>query len=341
MTIKFFCIFSQHSYIFRRVFLRLEYEEMTKKNSPKLAKKFWCECCDYECSKESDYMKHISTRKHQIRKNTKFLSPNSPKTDMTIHSCECGKTYKHQSSLWNHKKRCKAVSQCDIQPTSSDTLVSTSAAKTESNDTIMLLIQQNNDFKEMIIKQNQQIMELSRQQGDTNSHNNSHNKTFNMQFFLNETCKDAMNISDFVNSLKVTLQDLERVGELGYAEGISRMFVRGLSDLEITKRPIHCSDAKREVLHIKDQDKWEKDTYNQDKLKKAIKDLSNKNIMLLDDWRKENPGCDNYDHRKNDLYLRMMMESMGPKDNVCEKRDFTKIVKSIAKTTIIDKATEM
>lgn len=217
-------------------------------------------------------------------------------------------------------------------------MVTTTNAKTDPNDTIMLLIQQNNDFKDLIMKQNQQIMELSQQQGDTNSHNNSHNNTFNLQFFLNETCKDAMNISDFVNSLKVTLQDLERVGELGYAEGISRMFVRGLSDLEVTKRPIHCTDAKREILHIKDQDRWEKDTYNQDKLKQAIKDLSNKNIMLLDDWRKENPGCDKYDHRKNDLYLRMMVESMGPKDNTCEKRDFTKIVKSIAKTTIIDKA---
>ena len=171
----------------------------------------------------------------------------------------------------------------------------------------------------------------------SHNHTNSHNKTFNLQFFLNETCKDAMNITEFVNSLKLTLHDLEQVGELGYAEGISRAFIKGLSDLEVTKRPIHCSDLKREIIHIIDQDKWERDNPNQDKLKKAIKDLSNKNIMLLDDWRKENPGCTEYAHRKNDIYLKMMVESMGPADNNAEKKDFGKIIKKIAKSTIIDK----
>ena len=146
-----------------------------------------------------------------------------------------------------------------------------------------------------------------------------------------------MNITDFVNSLKLTLQDLEQVGELGYAEGISRMFVKGLNDLEVTKRPIHCSDLKRETLHIKDKDKWEKDNPAQDRLKKAIKDLSNKNIMLLDDWQKENPGCKEYDNRKNDIYLKMMVESLGPANDIAEKRDFGKIIRTIAKNTIIDR----
>ena len=115
------------------------------------------------------------------------------------------------------------------------------------------------------------------------------------------------------------------------------MFVKGLNDLEVTKRPIHCSDLKRETLHIKDKDIWEKDNPNQDKLKKAIKDLSNKNIMLFDDWQRENPGYDQYDNKKNDIYLRMMVQAMGPADQVAEKRDFGKIIRSIAKNTIIDK----
>ena len=114
------------------------------------------------------------------------------------------------------------------------------------------------------------------------------------------------------------------------------MFVRGLNDLEVTKRPIHCSDIKREILHIKDKDKWEKDA-NRDKLTKAIKDLSNKNIMLLDDWQKENPGCKEYNNRKNDIYLKLMVESMGPADDSAEKRDFGKIIRTIAKSTIIDR----
>ena len=170
-----------------------------------------------------------------------------------------------------------------------------------------------------------------------NTHTNSHNKTFNLQFFLNDTCKDAMNITEFVNSLKLTLQDLEHVGEAGYAEGISRVLIKGLNDLDVNKRPIHCSDIKREVIHIKDQDKWERDTSNQDKLKKAIKDVSTRNIMLLDDWRKENPGCTHYNNNRNDMYLKMQIESLGPADSVAEKKDFGKIIKSIAKTTIIDK----
>ena len=201
-----------------------------------------------------------------------------------------------------------------------------------------MLVKQNQEFKDLIISQNKQIIELSNQKGMNNCHNttNSHNKTFNLQFFLNETCKDAMNITDFVNSLKLTLQDLEQVGELGYAEGISRMFVKGLNDLEVTKRPIHCSDLKREVLHIKDKDAWEKDE-NKDRLKKAIKDLSNKNFMLMDDWQKENPGCKEYNNHKNDIYLKMMIESLGPADASAEKRDFGKIIRTIAKNTIIDR----
>ena len=213
-----------------------------------------------------------------------------------------------------------------------------------SSNIVLQLLKETQEFKAMIVEQQQenqklqgQLIEALKDSGNTTYNTtNSHNKTFNLQFFLNETCKDAMNISDFVNSLKLTLHDLEQVGELGYAEGISRMFVKGLNDLEVTKRPIHCSDLKREVLHIKDKDAWEKDE-NNDKLKKAIKDLSNKNIMLLDDWQKENPGCKEYNNRKNDIYLKMMVESLGPADASKEKREFGKIIHTIAKNTIINR----
>ena len=207
---------------------------------------------------------------------------------------------------------------------------------TQNKDMQGLITSQNNTIVEMV-KNNQMTTTNNNHSVHNNNYSNSHNKTFNLNFFLNETCKDAMNITDFVDSLKLSLRDLERMGEHGYAEGISQAFVNGLNDLDITKRPIHCSDSKREILHIKDRDKWEKDTPNQDKLKDAIKKLSNKNIMVLDDWRRENPGCTEYNHNKNNMYLRMQSEAMGPNTHETERRDFGKIIRKIARHTIINK----
>ena len=300
-----------------------------KKSQPE----FYCKICDYQCSRKTDYEKHLLTRKHEMKQNE---TKKSSKVVTPFMCLKCNKVLKSRTSYWRHTKNC-----CGDNEVICETITSEieEASNTKDKDVIMLLLKQNQEFKELIVSQNNQIVELSKNGSTNNSYNhtNSHNKTFNLSFFLNETCKDAMNITDFVNSLKLSLNDLESVGELGYAEGISRMFVKGLNDLEVTKRPIHCSDLKRETLHIKDKDIWEKDNPNQDKLKKAIKDLSNKNIMLFDDWQRENPGYDQYDNKKNDIYLRMMVQAMGPADQVAEKRDFGKIIRSIAKNTIIDK----
>ena len=300
-----------------------------KKSQPE----FYCKICDYQCSRKTDYEKHLITRKHEMKQNE---TKKSSKVVTPFMCLKCNKVMKSRTSYWRHTKTCCGENKVICETTTSEVEES---SDTKDKDVIMLLLKQNQEFKELIVSQNNQIVELSKNGSTNNSYNhtNSHNKTFNLSFFLNETCKDAMNITDFVNSLKLSLNDLESVGELGYAEGISRMFVKGLNDLEVTKRPIHCSDLKRETLHIKDKDVWEKDTTNQDKLKKAIKDLSNKNIMLFDDWQRENPGYDQYDNKKNDIYLRMMVQAMGPADEVAEKRDFGKIIRSIAKNTIIDK----
>tara|TARA_Y200000002_G_scaffold381831_1_gene396968 strand:+ start:1194 stop:2135 length:942 start_codon:yes stop_codon:yes gene_type:complete len=294
---------------------------------------FRCNFCDVSFSRKNDYDRHINTRKHEMKQNeTKIPQKSAP----PFMCSKCNKVLKSRTSYWRHTKNCCGENEV-INKTVTPGVDEQSDDK--DKDVIMLLLKQNQEFKELIVSQNNQIVELSKNGSTNNSYNhtNSHNKTFNLSFFLNETCKDAMNITDFVNSLKLSLNDLESVGELGYAEGISRMFVKGLNDLEVTKRPIHCSDLKRETLHIKDKDIWEKDNPNQDKLKKAIKDLSNKNIMLFDDWQRENPGYDQYDNKKNDIYLHMMVQAMGPADEAAEKRDFGKIIKSIAKNTIIDK----
>jgi len=306
----------------------------SRKKCQKMPTKYYCENCDYSSNKLSNYDKHLASDKHKVAEvaiPATFATKNA-KPFM----CSCGKKFNQKSSLSRHKRVCMcADALCDdyTYPETTDD-VSRHVNKIDDGDKDTLILE--------LLKQNR---ELIQNQGTSNSHNtmnnsnnNSNNNTFNLNFFLNETCKDAMNITDFVNSLKLTIQDLEKVGELGYSEGISRMFVKGLNDLEVEKRPIHCSDLKREVIHIKDQDRWERDTINQDKLKRAIKDLSTKNLMLMDDWQKINPGWKDPSHTKNDIYLKMMVESLGPADEIAEKKDLGKIIKTIAKNTIINKS---
>ena len=171
----------------------------------------------------------------------------------------------------------------------------------------------------------------------TNSNNNSNNKTFNLNVFLNETCKDAMNIMDFVDSLKLQLSDLENVGRLGYIEGISNIIIKNLNEMDVHKRPVHCSDSKREVMYIKDDDKWEKENENKQKLRKAIKRVANKNQRLLPKFKEEHPDCGKYHSKFSDQYNKLVVESLGGSgDNDLEKED--KIIKKIAKEVTIDKS---
>ena len=324
------------------------------KKLQKVATEYRCMTCDYSTTRKSSYEKHLLTRKH-LHANSMLTNANTPYIDdESLHiCCICNMVYNHASSLARHKKSCKKLQKVankidTVYPNNDDMFNEPNDTVTELKGMIYTLVTQNKDMQGLITSQNNTIVEMvkTNQMTTTNNNNsvhnnnnysNSHNKTFNLNFFLNETCKDAMNITDFVDSLKLSLRDLERMGELGYAEGISQAFVNGLNDLDITKRPIHCSDSKREILHIKDHDKWEKDTPNQDRLKDAIKKLSNKNIMVLDDWRRENPGCTEYNHNKNNMYLRMQSEAMGPNTHETERRDFGKIIRKIARHTIINK----
>ncbi len=325
---------------------------MSIKKTQKNANDYVCNICDFISSNKFDYSRHITTQKHVSR----CVSINLPLESMQCvkktqqHICNnCNRIYKDASGLWRHRKKCIQISQQSPEaiPSQDDEQIPTNI--------ILELIKQNQEFKQLLVEQNKQLYEkheenmgLQKQlldvvkdgktiNNNNTIHSNSHNKTFNLQVFLNETCKDAMNIKDFIQSLELTLSDLEKVGELGYAEGISRMFIKGLNSLDITKRPIHCSDVKREIMHIKHEDKWEKDNANQDKLRNIIKQLTHKNIMMLDDWKKANPGCTAYDSRKYDHYLKLTMESMGPTDEDAEKRDFNKIIRRVAESTTIDK----
>jgi hypothetical protein len=203
------------------------------------------------------------------------------------------------------------------------------------------LVKQYQEFKPLLLDQNNTMIEVAKnsQVNNTISHsnNNSNNKTFNLQFFLNETCKDAMNMKDFIQSLEMSFSELEKMGEIGFAEGMSRLFVDRLNKLDITKRPIHCSDVKREIIHIKDDNKWERDNANLDRLRKIIKQLTHKNILRVDDWKQANKGCTEYNSRKNEQYLKMNIQAIGPVDDDEVKRDFGKIIRRVAESTAIDK----
>jgi hypothetical protein len=237
----------------------------------------------------------------------------------------------HHSSYYRHKKKC----MLSTDPQEKQKLENNASDKDEL---INYLIKENQEFKSMILEL---VKKDSYNQCTTNNNNNtmnhSNNKTFNLNFFLNETCKDAMNMKDFIQSLEMSLPELEKMGEVGFAEGMSRVFVDRLNKLDITKRPIHCSDVKREIIHIKDDNKWERDNANLDRLRKIIKQLTIKNILRVEDWKKANQGCTEYNSRKNEQYLRINMEAIGPVDDAEVKRDFGKIIRRVAENTTIDK----
>jgi hypothetical protein len=322
---------------------------METKSCSIVAKKYMCSHCDYTTCKKSSYDKHLSTQKHTI--NATYNKSNiEVAKSCSQHICEkCNKLYNSRVGLWHHKKKCVLPPPLIEEPTPSidDIQVPTHL--------IFELIKQNQEFKQLLVDQNKQLYEKHEENIDlqkqlldvvkdgktinNNTMNNSHNnnKTFNLNFFLNETCKDAMNMKDFIKSLEMSMSELENMGELGFAEGMSRLFVNRLNNMDITKRPIHCSDVKREIIHIKDDNKWERDNANLDRLRKIIKQLTHKNILRVDDWKKANPGCTEYNSKKNDQYLKLNMEAIGPVDAVEEKRDFGKIIRRVAENTAIDK----
>ena len=299
----------------------------------KNAKIFNCQECDYTCCKSSEWMRHISTAKHKKKQNTPILATKMPEKALF---CEtCNKEYKDRTGLWRHKKKCAEKEQ-DDKKIAHEKSPEIKTSDTSDKEIIKLLIQENSEFKNLILelvkKDNMNITNNA-----NNNTNNSHNKTFNLQFFLNEECKDALNISEFVSSIKVELEDLEATGRLGYVEGVSRIMNKNLKDLDISKRPIHCSDLKREVLYIKNDDQWTKEEDAKPILKKAIKQVAFENIKLISDWRKKYPGCMESDSRKNDLYLKIVGNAMSGITTEEQISNIDKIVSRVAKEAVINR----
>ena len=276
--------------------------------------KFTCQICDFKCCKKGDWNRHIVTIKH-----CKLLNPkNITSTGAPEYECKCGKVYKHQSSLSLHKKTCsnKKVTSYDSEPT--------------EKELIMMLLKQNS---ELIMK-----MGTNNNNTNTNSHNNNNNKTFNLQFFLNEECKNALNINEFVSSIKMDLDDLEKTGLLGYAEGISNIINKNLNGLDQTMRPIHCSDIKREVFYVKNDDQWIKENDAKPVLTKAIKQVAHENIRQISEWQKKYPDCCDPDSTKNDAYLNIVSNAMSGGTSEEQMHNYEKIISNVAKEVTIEKA---
>jgi hypothetical protein len=280
----------------------------TQKNS----KIFNCELCDFNTSNKNDYNRHIATQKHR----SNILATDCNKENSNIHfMCEiCDKEYKNRTGLWRHKKKCQEI-KINVQQ------------NMENSDKDLIM---------MLVKQNSELLEVIKNGTHNTTISNNNNKTFNLNLFLNETCKDAMNITDFVDSIKLQLSDLEKVGDVGYIEGISDIITTNLKALDITQRPIHCTDKKREVLYVKDEDKWEKEDEEKKKIRKAINKVADKNSRLLLKFREVHPDCNKSNSKYSDQYNKIIVEAFGGQgNNVLDKED--KIIKNISTVTTIEK----
>jgi hypothetical protein len=280
-------------------------------------KRYNCINCNFKTSNKYNYEKHILTLKHiKSLENEDFLLE-TIKSNGYI--CECGKFYNHRSGLWKHKKKCNNME-----------------VKNEKDELILTLLGQNKELLEILKNSINNINNSSINDSINNNNINNNNKTFNLNFFLNETCKNAMNLSDFIDLIQPQLKDLENIGDVGYIKGISDIIISKLSSLDITERPLHCTDKKRETIYSKENNVWEKEDEKKSNLRKTIKKVNNKNFYLLKEYREKHPDYKDSSSIESDKYDKLLFNVLGGKgDNESEKED--KIISNISKSIIIDK----
>ena len=338
---KFFLFYKKG---FKLIFFVNYMETLGNEKSQNNRKKYDCKKCYYFTSNKYDFEKHNKTTKHIDTclsiKSSDLTINLSQKSQEKIFACKnCNKKYKDNSGLWRHNNKGNCINN-------SENISLYETKEPTDKDLILLLINENKEFKQLLLEvckekdeyKTMMIKVLENGTTNTNSHNthtNSHNKAFNLNFFLNETCKDAMNIMDFVDSIKLQLSDLERVGELGYVEGISNIIVKNLKELDVTQRPVHCTDKKRETIYVKDEDKWEKDE-EKTKMHKLVKKVADKNARMLPEFKKEHPDYNKSSSKTSDQFNKIIIESMGgPGDNDYEKEE--KIIKKVSKEVTVEK----
>jgi hypothetical protein len=303
----------------------------------KVAKKFSCERCHYNTCHKYNFDKHLYSAKHtRMTNDDKRGQKVAEVVNKKEFICNCGKSYKHRQGLWKHKQDCShSIPKSENKLNPYDSI--------SDKELIMMLIKDNNELRKMMMEQqslmiesNNKVLDICKNGTYNTTTTNSHNKAFNLNFFLNETCKNAMNIMDFADSIQLQLSDLEKIGEVGYVEGISNIIVKNLQALDVTERPIHCADKKREVIYIKDEDKWEKEEPDKKRMKKVINRVAFKNQRLLPKFKEAHPGCNMAESQYSDQYSKIVIEAMGGAGNNDEEKA-DKIIKNIAKEVTIDK----
>ena len=302
-------VLCSNKYNFQRHLLTAKHGQEIISGAKKEQPLFQCKICSIMFTKKSNLKRHCQTQNHfgNMEEQMEEEKGNICKT--------CNKEFKTYSGLWKHNKICTKEETNKL-----------------NNDLILEIMKQNQEFKQLLFEQ----MKVVNVVDNSIHHSNSHNKTFNLQVFLNETCKNAMNITDFVNSIQLQLTDFENVGEQGYINGISNIIIKNLKALDENMRPVHCSDLKRESIYVKDNNQWEKDTKDNQKLKKAILAIAHKNTKMIPKYREKYPDCQKSHSRLSDNYNKFVVEAMGGAgDNDDEKTD--KIVKRIAKEIVINK----
>jgi len=320
---------------------------------PKNAKIYICEHCKFKCSKQSNYSVHILTAKHQLLTNPNEKMPKNAK----IFMCSCGKEYKHASTLCAHKKKCTHVDNIDDDISGDDISgeIQNSISEQQSDaSTVLMLLKQNDEFKELMREQHSAVVALQQQNielqtkmidvvkngtiinNNTTNNTTNNNNQFNLNFFLNDTCKDAMNITDFLGNLDVQLDELEYIGHHGYVNGMTKMIMERLKEMDITKRPIHCTDVKRETMYIKDKDEWCKDTDELVKLRRILNSISMNNYRTVPAWQRAHPDSEVMDSRNYNFCYKMMRLILGDVEDEQIRLD-NKIIKTIAKDLFVSK----
>lgn len=303
---------------------------MLTKKVPKSSKNYECKMCAYNTVRKSQFARHLLTAKHcQLTSLTEKV----PKSSNSDFMCEyCNKHYKSRVGLWKHKRLCS-----DEIDTKQSIINGQLKQHNPESDTIIELIKQNQEFKELIIEQNKHIVELAQKPTTTNNQTINHNQKFNLNVFLNEQCKDAINMSEFLEDMELNMEDLTETGRLGYVNGISRILVNKLRELDTYKRPLHCTDLKRETLYIKENDEWSRENDSKEALKGLVNKVANKNCKNIEQWRDEHPEYQIFDSPHNVEYMKLcniVLGGIGEQEN---KQFRDKIVRSVIKEVLVNK----
>jgi hypothetical protein len=310
---------------------------------PQKTPRFLCVDCDFKTSNKKDYSRHILTAKHL--EMTKKITQKEQNPEITSvlpqqnkFACVCGNVYTYNSGLSRHKQKCKPLNNKTTEEPTSDT----NPDLKSSENLIQYLLKENSEFKNLIMELVKKDF-INNTNNNTNNNNtinnvNSHNKSFCLNVFLNDTCKGAMNMSEFVDTIKIQMSDLENFAHMDYPDGVSKILLKNLNNLDINLRPIHCSDLKRETVYIKENDEWTKEPDDMPNLKNAIKQIAFKNIKHINEWVKEHPGCRDPTTKQNVKYNKIVMNSMSGTTKEEQQENIEKIVKNVTKAVAIDKS---